>query len=526
MVRMLKKYIFLLALMHLLFTLTSCVDSARAGRDFDLDSYIAGNDTGTDDTTDDTTDEVVFNRPTNAVRIATYCGCKGNKPNLAGLGCESLCSQKSSTDTRDILYLTFTVDPVIELNETLQDVEGWCTSALDTSPNPYCSITAQNDYGQYSTAAMEVISVSGNKAEIDITNLPKNQTFIIKIQEATSGAISTNSIQMRKRLVVESSLLELAYVPTQIINQFSCLINQDSSADSSGNRYFNFVHSTFFYYVPGIVPFAPAPYGTYEYTCFDFQNYGVKSYQDSSSYDRYKEVSGIFSLWNRSDPRFKDNWSWKESETGSTNDKLDIIDIIDYEVYKLLGNDNVNTPKDIFKAMTNMPSPTSILDSGSDTNLQEKYGYYLTPLTKDGVTTYCPDEEDYIGTNATDRALGKVLGIPTESLYVAEAADSIAYTDSSGNIQNLPKLKIYITKSTLDNISFYLDGGNSPQIPTDEDMSTETIRFYWPILSGGGGNRLIKANGQEEYRVLKPTSTSTTGIDSPDGKIGCVPRGN
>ena len=528
---------YILVFLLCLTSLVSCQDSARKGRNL---SFASEFNQPTDEETDETAEQTEAQRPDNAFRILTYCGCRGVNPIFAGTGCESVCQAKSgnNNDSVDMLYMTVTVDPVIQLN-SYQNLQGWCTLPVEGNEeqnNGVCELQVESTQTGQQLASIDIDNVSNNEISFPISDLSNEQTYRVRVVERFSGAGSANTVQIRKKIFVESNLMTLGPVGVDPVNQYSCMVNLNFTINNDGTTSYISSTRSFFYYNQNVI-YKPMPAGVKEAYCFDFIAEGVRNDEDRIEYPRLETVAGAFSLWDRDDPRFRDNWAWKPDEVGNSNNgngisnnKDDILDLLEYEIYKLTLNENINLPQ-LFVELSGF-IPPQVYVQGADTSEDENaaYGHYLTPLTKDGITTYCPDNSDYNATvdaNPTDRALGIVLGVETEPLYTAVTATTEFFIDGNGQPQSLPNLELYITKSKLDEISFYINEDNVKVAPTEEDMDNKQIFFHWPPFSNyPNGSRFFRTVDQKVYRIKTPPASGNTGIVAKDGKIGCVPKAN
>lgn len=514
--------------------ISSCVDSARVRETQDLPQTTTPPKGSGEDNSSSTK---IKTRPDKAFRITSYCACKGNKNIMAGTGCKSFCQGKNASDKRDLLYLSVRIDPtVVGADSPYKDLESWCSTPVPDNPNqalPVCKLKIQSaEADQYETILPIDGKPSKNNVQIDIEQLSYNKTFRFKIIESQSMAASANMVQIRKKRHVDSPYAHLSPVGIDPVNQYSCIVNLNPPPEGANQDYQQTkITEEIFYYSPTKAPYEPLPPGTRELWCFDWQHYNVSPTQDRIEYPRLKTIAGAFKLWDKNDPRFRDNWSWKTIGDDGQNQKLDIEDLLEYEYYKITF-DMSKDCKGFFKKLDKLPSPKSLLkDQGNDDPHKKiNFGYYLRHLSRDKINTYCPTEEDYQKTqdfSPMDRSIGRILGVGTEPLYVAEKAQAETYTNQDGSTGQLSKQQMYITRTELDKISFYEGSDGVRMAPKQSDMDSYIIYYYWPPFTSiqtASGSRFIGTSEQKLYKVLKQEPADSTGVISRDGKIGCVPK--
>jgi hypothetical protein len=474
-------------------------------------------------------------RPSGVVYMQPgYCACQDAKPTILG-NCESYCNGKGST-TEEILYIDFKVSEELALNQ-LQDFNGWCNQELvdpetnepvEGGANPSCQMEFKDDTGN-----IEYLQISHTpgttqvKTILSSTNLQYDKTYRVTIVENSSGARS-NTVQIRriKEQITSPIDTPLAVTP---ITQYTCFgrIVTESGDDDNPTEFYDGAFRMHFYFIPDNRP-DPIPPGINNFFCHDIFD-PEKGRTDSEIYDRLEQIPGAFSLWDKYDPRFYDNFDDGE-------DAKDIHKLIQQSVVNQ-GYSMDNTPKMFFEfTWPGQPEANSSAGNNQGNNLP--LGYYMTPwIDQDTLRAYCPTEEHYLSTNPVFTAMRELVGVPTEGLFIAVKPASTIVT--SAGVEETPIDFILIREGLAEQIWFYIE--NQQYIrPTDDTIRGKKVQFYWPPAID---SPYVKKSHQALYTIYSVDeirqinsdvqdsgSSSGTGENSQypphDKRIGCIPKSN
>jgi hypothetical protein len=458
-------------------------------------------------------------RPTNALSFKSdFCGCLNSKPVTYG-NCSEICAGKNfeQYQNTETFFANFTVTADIALSG-LGSVYGWCTALLpEETVNPKCQLEAKAADG--SLTMLDVTPLSGtNSITANIQDLAKDETFILTLVETASGARS-NSVQIVK-FSSDIPLPILGPLKNAPISQYTCMIREYATSDTTGDVYYSHAYRIHYYFLPRIPPNPVAP-GTTNLFCHDIFNplYGSV---DDALYPRLENIPGVFNLWDSSDPRFYDN------NGNSNNDVNDII------IQKAKNFGTTIPSKTNFFNEFKWPGPPEASTDGSSTTTNQSLalGYFMSPwIDQTSFKSYCLNSTHYNSNNALFKALRDVISVDTEGLYIGEKAPETV-TDANGNVTAGAKDFILIRETDLKQVWFYLNNG-VPTAPTDQNVANVAVYFYYPLNKA---SPYVKTSTQRVYRVRgtnELNGVSSGGLNNSgslstypphDRKIGCVPK--
>lgn len=509
--------------------MSACQEIDRSGRPF----RTINNDI-TDPDDDDDDDKVIPERPANAVFIQPgTCGCQNGKPIVMG-NCASVCSSKP-TSTQEMLYMSVKLGEAIELSD-MKDLYGWCLTVL-TDPetgeplpgqaNPGCVLEAKDNSDNTYTIPLNPSAGSKNLT-VDISGiLDPQKNYRLTIVESSSG-VRSNTAQIFKYSEDPNQTIE-GPMWLSPISQYTCFVRVTSQDDTNGNLYFDDAYRLHFYFGPGQKP-DPIPRSIGNLFCHDIFKYGTT---DRETFPRLEETPNTITLWDKEDPRFYD---LSGNETGGPNAKLDIHDIITKKV-RQQGN-TISDNLEIFHEFTWPGAPELNAEAGNSAATNLPLGFYMVPwIDKTNYRAYCPNEtEHYYSSNPIFRALGEVLGLSTEGLYIAKK-EAQTIVNENGEQGIAPEDYILIRESQLKKIWFYIEN-ETHYTPTDSNVKGKKIQFYWPA---NPSSPHVKQSHQRLYTVKSATELSNSGsnIDDNGGadtgnggkqnypphdkRIGCIP---
>lgn len=444
-----------------------------------------------------------------------FCACKNGKPVSFG-NCSSFCADKNTNDA-ETLFASFTVTEDISLGG-LGSVFAWCKLNLpgDTQ-NPECVLDATDENGNVTNISVDVIPNSNSlKANIQDA-IAYNKTYVLTLREITSGAKS-NSVQLIKFSpdTVFPILGPLKNVP---VTQYTCIVREFSTDNSTGDVYYDFAYRLHFYFIPRVPP-TPIPAGNSYLICHDIFNplYGIV---DQELYPRLEQIPGVFNLWDSTDPRFFDN----NGQNG-----LDVNELIVQKTRDFGGNIPVGT--NFFQTFAWPGSPTLQSSAGNTTNNTQSLGYFMAPwIDQTNYKSYCLNSSHYNSSNPLFRAMRDIIGVDTEGLYIGVKSPE-AITGSNGETTTGHSDYILIRETDLKDVWFYLKNG-VPTKPDDTTVVNNAVYFYYPLNKT---SPFVKSSSQRIFRVRSASelnSNTTSGITQAgtnqsypphDRKIGCIPK--
>lgn len=460
-------------------------------------------------------------RPNDAVFWKSdFCACKDGKAISYG-NCSSFCSDKN-TNGAEMLYANFTVTEEISLGG-LGNLYSWCKLNLpgDTQ-NPECELQAKDENGNVTSVGVN-IPLNSNSITANLqTAIAYDKTYVLTLVEKVSGAKS-NSVQIIK-FSSEINLAILGPLKNGPVSQYTCMVREFSTDDSTGDIYYDSAYRLHFYFIPRIPP-NPIPAGNSNLICHDIFNplYGAI---DQELFPRFEQIPGVFNLWDSTDPRFYDN---------NGNGAKDINELIIQKTNNFGGTIPAST--NFFQEFKWPGSPQLQADSGNASNTIQSLGYFMAPwIDQNTYKSYCLNSSHYNSTNPLFKALRDIIGVDTEGIYIGEKAPE-AVTNSQGQTTTGYPDYILIRESDVKDVWFYLKDG-VPTVPTDTTVTNNAVYFYYPlnkispyiksstqrIFRLRGANELNQNNGSSTGGSGATSSGAATSYPPHDRKIGCIPK--
>ena len=447
-----------------------------------------------------------------------FCACKDGKAISYG-NCGSFCSEKN-TNGAETLYANFSVTEAISLGG-LGNMYAWCKINLPSdTQNPECEIQAKDDQGNITSIGVTVPANSNSLTANIQDALAYDKTYVLTLVERNSGAKS-NSIQLIK-FSTDTNISILGPLKNSPVSQYTCMIREFSTDNTSGDVYFDSAYRLHFYFIPRIPP-TPIPAGNSNLICHDIFNpiYGPI---DQELYPRFEQSAGVFNLWDSTDPRFYDN-----NGNGST----DINEVISQKTKNFGGSLPAGT--NFFQTFYWPGSPELEDAAGNKANSTQPLGYFMAPwIDQTTYKSYCLNSSHFNSNNPLFKAFRDIIGVDTEGLYIGEKAPETLLT-ITGATTGFPDY-ILIRESDLKQVWFYLKNG-VPTLPTDVTVTNNAVYFYYPLNKSSpyvktSTQRIFRVRGASELNSTNST-TDTNGATSSgtstsypphDRKIGCVPK--
>lgn len=461
----------------------------------------------------------VITRPTDDIKWKDdFCICKDGKPVSYG-NCSSFCNGKN-TQGNEILYASFSLGTQTQLGG-FGSLHGWCNSNLDTdTSNAGCVMQARDSSGNITEISGVSIAPKSNSLTLNVSGyLAENKTYILTLVEVSSGA-KTNSVQMVKFSEdVQSPVL--GPLKLNPITQYACIIREYSTDSNTGDIFYDNAYRMHFYFQPRTPPTPVAP-GVVNLICHDFLNplYGER---DSELFPRFEETPGVFTLWDSTDPRFYDN------DGNGTND---VNDMIRQKVIHYGGSIKAGT--NFFNPFSWAGAPQLTEEAGNNSGLAN-LGLYMAPwINPSNYRSYCLTKAHYEQNNPLYKALGDVIQVDTEGLYIGVKTGE-NYTDVDGNTRRAPDDYILIRETDLKQVWFYRDNDGTLKAPTDDILPNVAVYFYYPLNKAApyiqsSNQRLYRVRGANELNQgnisdnASTESGNTSQYPPHDRRIGCIPK--
>lgn len=443
----------------------------------------------------------VITRPSGEVFVnRDFCSCLDGKPDIIN-NCDAFCAGK--TDSTPILFGSVTLGPSISLNEELKDLNGWCknelTGSLQTAPACVMEVWDGSTFQNININT----SSGSNSFTANIANLPLNKTFVAKLKETSSGAVS-NEFQIR-RIEPDDGGNNDTSTPLKImpVSKYTC-INRTGTcgAIQDPDEIYLCGFREYYYFASNSNPL-PMPPGSRFLLCHDTQ-FGL---DDSPLFPRLELIPQHFSVWSQSDIRFAD-----QDQDGSPDINKLIQD-------RLVSEFNIQQSINIF-GLFQWPNRPNV-DGGSG-NVNPNVGFYMQPWI-DGTTGrgFCPNQTNYNSNEPIFKILKEVVGVDTEGIYLA-----VKQPDANDSQQQGTGLQI-IRENLLKKIWFYYENGQH-FVPDEVTATQKTIMYYWPP---DPVDPYVRKSTQKIYIVRAPeeigsggtTSGLQTVVRPPDKRFGCVP---
>lgn len=500
---------------------TSCPTNTKEASDEEKQAIL------TDETISDSIKEIVQtsagvcidvaqveSRPDNNIFVdGGFCVCKNQK--VASINSDVSCTATCSTKNVSVatLYGAVSVGALIQGNEKLKNLHGFCTSDLDNNPSnaASCKLIAKDSLGSESSINLVTTSGSNNFSATLEGNLNFNTTYTLKIKETGSGVenAGSDSFHVRLKEPDDDGLDIIGDLRIKLVGQYSCFIRIPAEDNATKENYY-LDTANYHFYLPANTPVTPMAAGVVDRLfCHDYIK--ENSLNDSPKFTRLEFIPDHFALWDINDPRFIQDGS-----------NLTVDFLIQEEMEKL----NVSNPplKSYFSQLNGCVAPD---DSGGPC-ISSIIGMALRPFVDSSGKSFCPGISDYIGDNPEMVALGQVLGNPTEGVYYAEGPKQTLVISETGETQQFDSDVIMIRENILKKIYFHFGAGGLPIKPKPSTENQPTY-FYWPP---DYDNPYVQKLGYQKLYTVKTISelinkdrvTEVPSTLTPhDRKTACIP---
>jgi hypothetical protein len=445
-------------------------------------------------------EDVELVRPDGAIFFANnFCACNNGKSVIiSGSTCNNFCSNKQ-TNNQDLLYMNFTVGNII-ITEGYGDTAGWCNLAISDSDNPRCVLEVRSEAG--AAAPIDVSVVQGNSFTANISALPQDTTFILTLTEVASGAKS-NSIQIRK-FTDNSSAPPVGPLIVQPVTQYTCINRRPLEDTNTGVIFYENAVKLHFYFIERFRP-QPVPFGVNDVFCHDIT---LNGNVDNSAFPRLEETPGVFGLWSTEDIRFFDL---------NSSGVRDVNEIIAQKAADL-GAPFSSMPN-LFFPLTMSSGPT-INIVGNVATSGAPLGFYMSFFNDVGAgnVSYCPKQAQYESNEIALKAIGEVVQVDTEGIYLAKRETLTFFNPEENQIECLPMDILITRESDVKRAWFYINPANGqPTQPlTINSLRNNTIRFYYPF---DFNSPYIKKSNQMEYTIITPDQVSQGTCSQDNGGV-------
>lgn len=471
----------------------------------------------------DPVDPVIATRPDGEVYMKNnFCGCKDTVNILIpDATCNTFCSGKN-TGGQERLYFNTSVSANIELGE-LKNTVNWCTKdvgSVDVNANG-CRMVfrakVDDDNIEEIPLAISLASGStGNSFYAVISDLPSDRTYVATLVATTDfGSYKSDSIQVRK-VSAGTGPIDPGPIALQPVTQYACINRATDSTDAELYIKNNLLH---FFFVEQMRP-DPLPPGFRAAFCHDVLSTG--KLDDSAEFQRLFEEPNAFSLWRIDDTRMLNLKNAANSGMG-WSDNIDAEDII---VQKLTALGATASTSRFFGKL-NISSGPSMSTSGNSSNATAALGWYMRIFINqtNNNLAVCPKAADYAGTNKLFRAVGEVVQVDTEGVYLARR-EVLTYTDPADNtVKCMDDDFLIVPEAKLRAAWFYKQNGASirPSNDTAGELAIKnnTMLFYYPFRPN---DPTVRKPDQKLYTVVTPAQANTTNSICSNADDGGVPQ--
>ncbi len=441
-------------------------------------------------------------RPSGAVFVNNdFCACLNGKPDTVN-NCASFCSAK--TNETSTLFGSVELGPEVLFNSDLGNLENWCNNTITGSSlsAPGCFLEVYDGSG--TSQLPIVLQNDSNNFEVNISQLDYGKVYVASIVESLSGSDSrTSSFQIFRKDQQDGDEPNRAPLRIMPVSQYTC-ISRTLRTVNSTTFYEDFFRIHFYFSSDATPPSLPP--GVKNIVCHDINILGE---DDSPLFPRLELIPQHMAVWDQADPQFVD---------ANQDGRAVINETIEQ---RLLEEANIQRTLTIFSPFPwpNMPTIPSFNEGNNNPNLGFYMQPWINPVTGDG---FCPDQEDYNGSDPIFKILKEVVGVDTEGIYLAES-EPRARGDGSF-VQDV----LMIRENLLNDIWFYFENGQH-FVPDEISSKTKTIHFYWPA---DPVNPYIRKSEQTIYTIRHPSNIGSNGVPAaglvnqvrpPDKRFGCIP---
>lgn len=493
-----------------------------------------------------TPDDEVLTRPDGEVFFkSNFCGCKDSANILVPEPtCTSFCQGKN-TGGQERFYYNFTVGENIEFGG-LKNVANWCTTdvgEVDTGVSCKLVAKAQIDDETIDERQIEVagtIGSTGNSFFSRLEDLDNDRTYVLTlVATSAAGTFKSDSIQIRK-VSAGTGPIDLGPIALQPVSRYACInrVTQSVSDDSTEQYYLkaNLLH---FYFIEQLRP-DPLPEGIAAAFCHNIVQYGDK---DKAEFPRLFETAGSFALWRNDDTRML-NLKTSANSGAGWSDNIDSEDIIVQKLTAL----GVTPSTSRFFGQLNISAGPTLSTAGNSGNSSVPLGWYMRLFINESNNNLavCPKQADYNGANKLFKAIGEVVQVDTEGIYLGKR-ESITYLDPQDNTTKCVDDDFLIVRETdMRKVWFYYQNGVAIRPSNDTagelKIKNSTMYFFYPYNPAAP---TVKGASQKTYKVITPAqagqglcssgggvpgatdpTAQNASIAPHDKRFGCIPVSN
>lgn len=494
----------------------SCLEDDFPSNRPDLNiNEVLGQEENENDSIDDpNTVEEKLSRPNKAIIIkADHCACSGGKS--IGFGnCDNLCNQKSNTEEKFFFFNTEITAQFLEGG--FEDIASFCSPKADEAQAVACEIQVKDESGAFLNPIEFVPQPGQTSFKVEIGDLPTNKTLRLSIIERISGSTSTTAqLNLTVRDTIDVIGGPLALMP---VNEYTCMFRVGSFDQNTGELIIDKVNRFHFYFIPETRPEPLLATSLSSVNCHDLE----LSPTVPLNSPLLEETTGVFTVWNKSDPRFFD----LDSDTVIKVNEI-IRENIELQGVKVTTTPDLFFPLEFPSGFDDGDSVAGSDQSPSDANgssIASILGFAMTPFIDDRTfKAFCPTRQHYYSSSPVFKAMRDIVGVDTEALYAAKQ-ENVCDT-------------VLIKESLLSKIWFFKEGGVHIT-PTPDTISGKQIQFYWPADISSPH---IKKSHQRTYTVKSVTELNSacsgssidntaqnssgvkTNLPPHDKRLGCIP---
>lgn len=474
----------------------------------------------------------VIERPSDSIFIDDdFCICKNQKVAsvTSGPDCAATCLEKEVTVAT--IFGSVTPGAKVKDDEQLQNLFGFCNNALDNTPDgqdanpPSCELIATDiDGRRFATNLKTYQGTNLFEANLESTGARFGEAYTFHIEETGSGIENAQSDYEQFKLFEPGDDDEYeGNLKIKLVSQYTCMIRATATSpnyDASQSIYLDTIRKHF--YMPIYYPTPYLPPGVSDTIfCHDYIKEGQTD--DAPQFSRLELTPGHFSLWDVNDVRFI-----KDGE----------IRTVDYLIKQRMIDmgANVSGNKEYFAPLETCVAPNvSVEDGGmpeactsADSGLISS-GLAMIPFfTDNSGNAICPGEAEYNSSTIEFRAIGEIVGVPTEGLYFAKGPREVIDLGDGNKQEVKPADVMFIRESQLKKIWFHLTSNGVHYKPTADTVSQPTY-FYWPAdedapyVQKRGYQKLYQVMHSSELTSSGYTTSIPTTIKPLDRKMACIP---
>lgn len=471
----------------------------------------------------------VIQRPSDSIFLDdNFCICKNGKVAsvTSGPNCASTCASKTST-TAATIFGSVTTGALVTGDTDLQNLFGFCNTEIPNGAQnpPTCSIVATDIDGRRFTAALTPFQGTNlYEANLDALGVNYGEAYTFHIEETGSGVENAQSDYEQFKLFEPGDEDEYnGNLKIKLISQYTCMIRAtatSSNYDPTDQIYLDTVRKHFYMPVDYPTPYLP-PGVSDTIFCHDYIKTGQND--DAPQFQRLELIPDNFSLWDVNDGRFIPDGNNRK------------VDFLIKERMTEMGA-NITGTKSYFAPLETCVAPSVDVSGGGfpeacvspETGLIQS-GLAMIPFFVDNSgKAICPGYDEYNSSNIEFKALGEIIGVPTEGLYFAQGPREVIELTDGTKQEIKPADVMFIREGLLKEIWFHLTSNGVAYKPT-EDTESQPTYFYWPADTTSpytqkrGYQKLYQVMHASELLSSGYTTSIPTTIKPQDRKMGCIP---